>query len=123
MGSISKSAAFGIFIETETGVMDADAWESNINDTFPVIIDRIDSVSTHSLNTDKNLQITVDCTQMSPEVNNDYSCVKLLESKSRKNIAGFSVYNEITNAEVRGRMTVRTIDRKYVCTVKEIKNA
>ena len=121
--NLRKSAAFGIFIETETGVMDADAWESNINDTFPVIIDRIDSVSTHSLNTDKDLQITVDCTQMNPEVNNDYSCVKLLESKSGKNIAGFSVYNEITNAEVRGRMTVRTIDRKYVCTVKEIKNA
>ena len=121
--NLRKSAAFGIFIETETGVMDADAWESNINDTFPVIIDCIDSVSTHSLNTDKELRITVDCTQMNPEVNNDYSCVKLLRSKSRKNIAGFSVHNEITNAEVRGKMTIRTIDRKYVCTVKEIKNA
>ncbi len=120
--NVRKSASLGIFIETETGVMDADAWESNISDTFPVSIDRIESASTYAVNSKGTSQFLEVCNLSQPIINNDYSNISLIMSKSGKNITGFKIDNDITNAIVIGKMVIMTSDRKYVCTIKEVKN-
>ena len=117
------SVAMGIFVETETGVMDADAWENNINDQFPVLIDQIGPISTYAPYSKKTSQVDEICSSNHPIVRNEYSTIELIISKSGKNITGFKVDNEIKNAVVQGKLIIRTIDRKYVCTIKEIKNS
>lgn len=118
-----KLASFGLFVETETGVMDADAWEDDIGSDFPLIVSAIGSVSTYAVNSKNRLDIEDICTPNAPIIHSDYTTIELLHSNSGKNIAGFEVNNEITNAIVSGVLIIRTTDRKFVCTLKEIRKS
>ena len=119
--NLRKNVNLGLFIETETGVMDAEAWESNINNNFPVKIDRIESVHTFATNSKNTLPMVNVCNSQNPCVSNDYTQIKLLYTESCKNVRGMSVSNDITNAVVFGTILIRTDDKKYVCTIKEVK--
>lgn len=117
-----KAVTLGLFVETETGVMDANAWEEDIDSTFPIRIERIDSVYTYAVNSKSNLPIIDICNTNNRLVNSDYTIVELLTSKSGSNISGFRVTNTITNAVVYGTLVIKASDRKYVCAIKEVKD-
>lgn len=119
--NLRKNLNLGLFIETETGVMDAEAWESNINNVFPVRIDRIESVHTFATNSKNTLPMVNVCNSQNPCVSNDYTEIKLLYTESGKNVRGISVLNDITNAVVFGTILIKSDDKKYVCTIKEVK--
>lgn len=119
--NVRKSASFGLFVETETGVMDADAWEADIGGNFPLIVSAIGCVSTYAVNSKSRLGIDDVCTPNAPMIHSDYTTIELLRSASGKNVSGFTVNNEITNAIVSGVLIIRTTDRKFVCTLKEIR--
>lgn len=121
--NIRKNVDLGLFIETETGVMDADAWEANINNKFPVKIERIESVFTLAINSRKTLSIIEPCDSQAPVVNSEFTTLELLKTKSDANIAGVRIRNSITNAVVFGTIIIKSEDRKYVCTIKEVKNS
>lgn len=118
-----KSVLLGIFVETETGVMDAETWEYYINDRFPVLLDQIEAINTYASYSKKTSKIDEICTINHPLVGNEYSEIELILSRSGKNAIGFRVTNEIINAVVKGKIIIKTIDRKYVCTIKEMKNS
>ena len=119
--NLRKNVKLGLFIETETGVMDAEAWESNINSNFPVTIDRIESVHTFATNSKNTLPMVNVCNSQNPSVSNDYTEIKLLYTESGNNVRGISVSNDITNAVVFGTILIKSDDKKYVCTIKEVK--
>lgn len=119
--NLRKNVNLGLFIETETGVMDAEAWESNINNNFPVKIDRIESANTFATNSKNTLPMGRVCNLQNPCVKNDYTEIKLLYTESGNNVRGISVSNDITNAVVYGTILIKSDDKKYVCTIKEVK--
>lgn len=119
--NLRKNVNLGLFIETETGVMDAEAWESNININFLVKIDRIESVHTFATNSKNTLSMVNVCNSQNPCVSNDYTEIKLLYTESGNNVRGISVSNDITNAVVFGTILIKSDDKKYVCTIKEVK--
>lgn len=119
--NLRKNLKLGLFIETETGVMDAEAWESNINNNFPVRIDRIESVHTFATNSKNTLPMVNVCNSQNSCVSNDYTEIKLLYTESGNNVRGISVSNDITNAVVFGTILIKSDDKKYVCTIKEVK--
>ena len=118
-----KSVDLGLFIETETGVIDANAWEDNISINFPVHITKIESVNTFASNTNTTLPIIESCNTQCTIIRSDYTTVELLKTKSGSNISGIRIVNSVTNAIVSGSIYICSEDRKYVCTIKEIKNS
>lgn len=119
--NLRKNVNLGLFIETETGVMDAESWESNINNNFPVKIDRIESVHTFATNSKNTLPVVSICNSNNSCVRSDYTEIKLLYTESGKNVRGMSISNDVTNAVVFGTMLIKSDDKKYVCTIKEVK--
>lgn len=119
--NLRKNVNLGLFIETETGVMDAESWESNINNNFPVKIDRIESVHTFATNSKNTLPVVSICNSNNSCVRSDYTEIKLLYTESGKNVRGMSISNDVTNAVVFGTMLFKSDDKKYVCTIKEVK--
>lgn len=75
--NLRKNVNLGLFIETETGVMDAESWESNINNNFPVKIDRIESVHTFATNSKNTLPVVSICNSNNSCVRSDYTEIKL----------------------------------------------
>lgn len=61
------------------------------------------------------------CNSQNPCVSNDYTEIKLLYTESGNNVRGISVSNDITNAVVFGTILIKSDDKKYVCTIKEVK--
>ena len=121
--NMRKDAAVGIFIETETGVMDAKAWVDDIGTKFPVSIESIKSCYTAQTGTSEPIRFLEDCTENVPIIRNDLSEIELLYTENGTDIRGFKVRNEITCAIVFGTMVIKTTDRKCVCTIREIKNS
>lgn len=113
-----KSITLGFFIETETGVMDADAWENNIDSKFPVQIERIEAAHTYATNSGNTLPFKEICDLDNRSISNEYTTIELVNSKSGQNVSGIKVANDITNAVVSGTLVINATDRKYVCTIK-----
>lgn len=119
--NLRKKVNLGLFIETETGVMDAESWESNINKYFPVKIAKIEGTHTLATNSKNTMPVESVCNLQNPCVRNDYTEVKLLYTESGNNVKGISVTNDVTNAVVSGKIFIKSDDKKYVCAIKEIK--
>ena len=120
--SSRKSAAFGLFVETETGVMNAETWENNIGNSFPIHLEEISEITVTSENTGKKCVFNKNCNQNNKAIENDFSKVELIYTKSGNIISGFQVENDITHARIIGKLVIKTTDRKCVLAIKEIKN-
>lgn len=116
-----RDVALGVFVEAETGVIDADTWEKELGGTYPITIDSIANSITISVDTNRQERFAENCSVHNPKVENDYSCMELLFSKSGDSISGFKIHNDITNAIISGVIKLKSSNKKYVCTIKEIK--
>ena len=118
-----KKAVIGIFVESETGLMDLSAWRQNIGTTFPITVNAIRECKTFAQNSGKELPLPFDCDLQQKESASDFTKVRIITGDASEGVCGFEIENTITNAVVSGKLIIRTANRKYRCSVKETKKA
>ena len=118
--NVRKEAFIGVFVESEVGLMDANAWGVGIGTSFPIDIPIIANCSVTGVNSNQTLLFDSSCTKDNRCISNDFSMIKLIYS-GNNDVLGFKVTNTINNAIVRGMVTLKSGDKKYCCTVKESK--
>ncbi len=115
-----REAFIGAFIESEIGMMDANAWEKDIKTKYPVVVEHLEVYSTFSKNTQKTLPFDNKCSKDSKSAKNDFSTVELVYTETG-NFRGLRVKNEITNAVISGKIVLKILDKKYCFALKEAK--
>ncbi len=120
--NIRKKAFIGVFVESETGLLDAKKWKEDIGTQYPLDIVTLKNCSVYARNSDHHLSFVSDCTRGRRMIENDYSRIQL-QYYEEADVMGFRVENTITNAVVSGTIELRSDDKKYCCTVKETKEA
>lgn len=118
--NVRKEAFIGVFVESEVGLMDANAWVVGIGTSFPIDIPIMANCSVTGVNSNQTLLFDSSCTKDNRCISNDFSMIKLIYS-GNNDVLGFKVTNTINNAIVRGMVTLKSGDKKYCCTVKESK--
>jgi len=76
--------------------------------------------SVTGVNSNQTLLFDSSCTKDNRCIGNDFSMIELKYS-GNNDVLGFKVTNTINNAIVRGMFTLKSVDKKYCCTVKESK--
>lgn len=118
--NIRKEAFIGVFVESEVGLMDAHSWKTGIGTEFPIEIPIIANCSVLALNTNQTLAFDSGCTKENRYIENDFSTIEVLYTEDGDAL-GFKVTNTVTNAVVKGMLTLKSRDKKYCCTVKVAK--
>lgn len=116
-----KKVIIGIFVESETGLMDLSAWQQNIGTSFPITVDAIRECKTYAQNSGKELPLPSDCDLEQKKCASDFTKIRIITSDENEGICGFEIENTITNAVVSGKLVIRTANRKYRCSIKETK--
>lgn len=116
-----KKAVIGIFVESETGLMDYAAWQQNIGTAFPITICEIRGCKTFALNSRTEMPLPKECNSTQKECSSDYTTLRILTGEENEGVCGFEIANTITNAVISGKLVIRTTNRKYRCYVKETK--
>lgn len=115
----NKAAIIGLFVESETGLLDYAAWKDNIGTTFPISIKSISDCTTLAQNSGTELPLLGECTADCPKQSSDFTTVRIITGEN--DIYGFEIKNTVTNALVCGKLTIHSSNRKYRCTIKETK--
>ena len=118
--NVRKEAFIGVFVESEVGLMDANAWGVGIGTSFPIDIPIMANCSVTGLNSNQTLLFDSSCTKDNRSISNDFSTIELIYS-GNDDILGFKVINTVSNSIVKGMITLKSQDKKYCCTVKESK--
>lgn len=118
--NIRKEAFIGVFVESEVGLMDALSWRTGIGTVFPIDIPIIVNCSVLALNSNLTLKFDSSCTKENRYIENDFSMIKVVYTDDG-DVLGFKVTNTVTNAIVKGMLTLKSRDKRYCCTVKEAK--
>lgn len=116
-----KKAVIGIFVESETGLMDLSSWQQNIGTMFPIMVDAIWDCKTFAQNSGKELMLPSDCNTDHKECASDFTKIRIITGDENEGVCGFEIENTITNAVVNGKLVIRTANRKYRCSIKETK--
>lgn len=118
--NIRKEAFIGVFVESEVGLMDAYSWKIGIGTVFPIEIPIIANCSVLALNSNQILTFDSSCTKENRYIENDFSTIEVVCTEDGEAL-GFKVTNTVTNAVVKGTLTLKSRNKKYCCTVKEAK--
>ncbi len=118
--NIRKEAFIGVFVESEVGLMDAHSWKTGIGTVFPIEIPIIANCSVMALNSNQMLMFDSSCTKENRYIENDFSTIEVVYTEDGDAL-GFKVTNTVTNAVVKGTLTLKSRNKKYCCTVKEAK--
>lgn len=115
-----KEILIGIFVESEVGYIDAKTWVSDIKTKFPFSVSIIKDCKVFAINSGKTEPYNADCTPNLREIKNEYSQLRLMYTESN-DVLGIKIKNNITNTIVSGTIVLYTSDKKYCCTLKELK--
>lgn len=115
-----KEILIGVFVESEVGLIDAKTWASDIGTEFPITVPIICNCKTFAINSGKTEEFGSSCNSENRLIQNAYSKLEMVYTEEG-NVLGIRVKNEITNAEVSGIMMLTSSDKKYCCTLKELK--
>lgn len=118
-----KKAIIGIFVESETGLVDSGAWQQNIGTDFPITVEAIRECKTFAQNSGKELSLDADCDTNRREAKSDFTRVRIVASDENEGVCGFEIENTITNAIVSGKLVIKTANKKYRCSIKETKKS
>ena len=118
--NVRKEAFIGVFVESEVGLMDANAWRAGIGTSFPIDVPIMANCAVTGLNSNQTLLFDSSCTKDNRSISNDFSTIELIYS-GNDDILGFKVINTVSNSIVKGMITLKSRDKKYCCTVKESK--
>ena len=115
-----KVILLGIFVESEVGLMDAKTWASDIGTAFPITVPLICNCQTYAANSGKTADFDSGCGPDCRQIKNEFTQLELIYTEEG-NVLGIKVQNLITNAVVTGRIVLASADKKYCCTLKELK--
>ncbi len=115
-----KEMIIGLFVESEVGFVDAKTWASDIGTPFPITVPMICDCKTYAVNSGKTEEFISVCGPRCKIIHNPYSQMELLYTEEG-NVLGIKISNEITNAVITGRIVLESSDKKYCCTLKELK--
>lgn len=115
-----KEAFVGIFVEAEDGLRDAIVWHEKIKTYFPIDIQHIENCSVVAANPNNTIEFSGYCTKENRVIKNEYSAIELIYY-ALGGLLGFKVTNNINNAIVKGKLVIKSLDKKYCCTIKEAK--
>lgn len=115
-----KEILLGLFVESEVGVVDAKTWASDIGTAFPITVPLICNCQTYAVNSKKTESFDASCSPDCRIIQNPFTQLELIYTEEG-NVLGIRIKNEITNAVVTGRIVLASTDKKYCCTLKELK--
>lgn len=116
-----KQAVIGVFVESETGLLDYAAWVQNLGSTFPISIDAVWECKTFAQNSGTELPQPHDCDTTNRVSKSDFTEIQIITGDHNEGICGISIKNTITNAIVSGKLVIRSMNKKYRCAIKETK--
>ncbi len=115
-----KEIMLGLFVESEVGVVDAKTWATDIGTPFPITVPIICNCQTYAVNSGNTVGFDTSCGPDCKLIKNSYTQLELIYT-DEGNVLGIKINNEITNAIVTGRIVLASSDKKYCCTIKELK--
>ena len=115
-----KEILLGLFVESEVGFVDAKTWESDIGTAFPITVPLICNCQTYAVNSQKTEGFDSGCGPDCRQIRNSFTQLELVYTEEG-NVLGIRIQNDITNAVVTGRIVLTSADKKYCCTLKELK--
>ncbi len=116
-----KDILLGLFVESEVGFVDAKTWASDIGTAFPITVPLICNCQTYAVNSGKTEVFDSGCGPDCRLIKNTFTQLELVYTEEG-NVLGIHVQNDITNAVVTGRIVLTSADKKYCCTLKELKS-
>ncbi len=116
-----KDILLGLFVESEVGFVDAKTWASDIGTAFPITVPLICNCETYAVNSGKTEGFDSGCGPDCRLIKNAFTQLELVYTEEG-NVLGIHVQNDITNAVVTGRIVLTSADKKYCCTLKELKS-
>ena len=117
-----KEAFIGVFVESEVGLMDAHSWKTGIGTVFPIEIPIIANCSVLALNSNQILTFDSSCTKENRYIENDFSTIEVVCTEDGEAL-GFKVTNTVTNAVVKGTLTLKSRNKKVLLYGKRSKGA
>lgn len=106
-----KTAEFTVLIDSEGGLIDPKAWLNDIGTEFPVEITEATIDSLVSTTEPEQLFTDVFCSKVRMNVNNQY--VELNLDNVDGAYAGFKIVSNISSPVIKGKLKLKTADKKY----------
>lgn len=106
-----KTAEFTVLIDSEGGLIDPKAWLNDIGTEFPVEITEATIDSLVSTTEPEQLFTDVFCSKVRMSVNNQY--VELNLDNVDGAYAGFKIVSNISSPVIKGKLKLKTADKKY----------
>jgi hypothetical protein len=100
--------------------VDAKTWATDIGTAFPITVPIICNCQTYAVNSGKTEEFDSSCGPDCRQIKNSYTRLELVYTEEG-NVLGIRIQNDITNAIVTGRIVLNSSDKKYCCTLKELK--
>lgn len=116
-----RKAVVGVFVESETGLMDFNSWEKYIGTEYPITIDAVRDCKTVLKDSGKEEPIPCECNFGMKETNSKYTTIRILTGDDGTEVCGLEIENKVPHVTVTGKLVVRTVNRKYRCVIKETK--
>ena len=106
-----KTAEFTVLIDSEGGLIDPKAWRNDIGTEFPVEFTEVTINSLTSTTEPEQLFTDIFCSKVRMSVNNQY--VELNLDNVDGTYAGFKIVSNISSPVIKGKMKLKTADKKY----------
>ena len=106
-----KTAEFTVLIDSEGGLIDPKAWQNDIGTEFPVEFTEVTIRSLSSTTEQEKLFTDVFCSKDRIRMKNQY--IELNLDNVDEVYAGFKIVSNISSPVIKGKMKLKTADKKY----------
>lgn len=106
-----KTAELTVLIDSEGGLIDPKAWRNDIGTEFPVEFTEVTIHSLSSATEEKKIFTDVFCNKDHIIMRNQY--IELNLDNVDEVYAGFKIVSNISSPVIKGKMKLKTADKKY----------
>lgn len=106
-----KTAELTVLIDSEGGLIDPKAWRNDIGTEFPVEFTEVTIQSLSSTTEEKKIFTDVFCSKDHIRMRNQY--IELNLDNVDEVYAGFKIVSNISSPVIKGKMKLKTADKKY----------
>lgn len=106
-----KTAELTVLIDSEGGLIDPKAWRNDIGTEFPVEFTEVTIHSLSSTTEEKKIFTDVFCSKDHIRMRNQY--IELNLDNVDEVYAGFKIVSNISSPVIKGKMKLKTADKKY----------
>jgi len=115
MSNGKRTADIGVFIESETGSIDANTWRKDIATAFPIRLVNLSDCYIHSVNSGES----VFCEPISEELSEGQLGRVSIIHNSNSDTCAIRIEADTPNATIYGNISLSTTDRKYCFIFRE----